>query len=496
MPSVTDTGLVSNIWQAGCALLWLPFYLLAKLSALAGMTPVRDDPASLLLFFTNFGSALYAALGLLLAWDSLLLLGLGGRRTLAAALAAIGTPYFYYMTVGTGMSHGPSAFAITLYLWLVLKCGKEDLRSGWLRLGVLAGILVMLRPQNALYVPFALVRFIGRGRPLRAEEGLAAAARGAAGFLLGFGAQMLVWHKVYGGLLAFPLRFNVAGGGFHLGDVLFSPFHGLLFWTPLTLLSLLGYALAWRRLRGEPAALGLGLALLLQFLPVVFHACWWGGLSFGIRFLSDALLPVCAGVAFLMDAPRAAWARRAALGACLLSAAWTLCLFLAALGGDISLLEPEPVSKVLLAPLRLAGEPGNLFSLLTVSGLPTMKLLPLFALILAGAFALTFDAMERGGAACLRRAGLFLVPLSAVFLALTARAYLRTHPRFPSAEGLFSHRDLVEYYAIDYRQTRGRIMAQYGRPEDAQRFFDETYRRFQGNRAMEEYLRRAAIHAR
>ena len=63
--------------------------------------------------------------------------------------------------------------------------------------------------------------------------------------------------------------------------VLFSGFHGLFSWHPVTLVAVLGLAALWRRAPWVAAALVVFVAA--QVLVIGSYETWWGGASFGAR---------------------------------------------------------------------------------------------------------------------------------------------------------------------------------------------------------------------
>ena len=96
---------------------------------------------------------------------------------------------------------------------------------------------------------------------------------------------------------------NVQFGSLHLGDVLFSPNHGLLSATPLVYLAVLGLPLFFRRDRAFAAVLVLGLVAQVYVNSAV--DVWWGGAGFGARRFSSCALAFAVGLACLLD-----WMRR------------------------------------------------------------------------------------------------------------------------------------------------------------------------------------------
>jgi len=85
-------------------------------------------------------------------------------------------------------------------------------------------------------------------------------------------------------------------------DVLFSGFHGLFSWHPVTLAGVVGLAWLWRRDRFLTAALAL--VFIVQVLVIGSYASWWGGTSFGARRFINCSAIFALGLAAALDQMR------------------------------------------------------------------------------------------------------------------------------------------------------------------------------------------------
>jgi len=100
--------------------------------------------------------------------------------------------------------------------------------------------------------------------------------------MLAFLPQMLVWQTLYGSPFLVP-----QGDEFmqwtspNLLNVLFSDWHGLLTWTPVVIVALMGLAML---ARDEPRiATALGAAFLVSWYANAAVADWWAGEAEGAR---------------------------------------------------------------------------------------------------------------------------------------------------------------------------------------------------------------------
>jgi hypothetical protein len=319
----------ARIWSPiGPALLWSPFYAVSHLyvetagrlslashSADGYSDPYRRAPVLGTVVLSLGGAWL---LGAMLARRHGL--GTGGVAVAAAALAS---PIAYYVFVVPAMAHGLAFAAGAALLWAWDAARRTPSPWSWATLGVLLGLACLVRWQAAVYL--LLVAPLGlwglaRGIPARwlgAAAGLA---------ILAFAPQMIVWRLSYGSLLTIP-----QGRGFvdwsapHLLDVLVSADHGLLTWSPVALVGVIGLLAG---LRSEPLLHGGALAVFFATAWVnAGVADWAAGDAYGARRF-DLVFPLVAlGLARVVEASRAAVARRPqlpALACLLLLVAWNL----------------------------------------------------------------------------------------------------------------------------------------------------------------------------
>lgn len=84
--------------------------------------------------------------------------------------------------------------------------------------------------------------------------------------------------------------------------LLLSPSRGLIIFSPIVLIPLLAVPIVWRQ-RGEAGERWWTAAALLQYLGYSCYSMWWGGHTYGPRYLMDALVPLtpaaAAGIAWV-----------------------------------------------------------------------------------------------------------------------------------------------------------------------------------------------------
>ncbi|MFO1059307.1 MAG: hypothetical protein U1E53_20360 [Dongiaceae bacterium] len=234
----------------------------------------------------KWAAAILAALAVAVFWRTALALGAG--LPLAAALTAQFAFGSQMMAIGSQSlwQHGPGALMILAGVACLARPGSPG-RAGAVLLGLALGLAVIVRPTNLVFAaPLFLVAL--RRQPSRAPLVLLAAL---------IVAVPIAWYNwwAFGNLLGGYGRGtpNFRPDLFlaHLPGVLVSPARGLLIYFPATLL--LAALLAVR-----PAVLrrDLALALVVGIVLLLFiNTCWrfwWGGWSYGPRFMTELQGPI------------------------------------------------------------------------------------------------------------------------------------------------------------------------------------------------------------
>ena len=277
-------------------------------------------------------TAAAAALAGLLAWRGV---ALRRRRTalVVAVFAGLGTGY--WSTASRGLwQHGPACLWLTLALlgaWGV-EHGRRRAWSAAL-LGAAASAAAFTRPPF-IFLGLGLAVWLAvahRRRFLAAAGGAAVVTTGVLAVNLAtYGTLMMPYYDPAraSGSRADSLLYGIAG-------TLVSPSRGALFFLPAAFAAAAwGLVLARRERRevGLRLAVALSSVVFLLFVAVNPEG-WWGGHSYGPRFLVD-LVPVLAFLSVpAVEAVLATGLRRPAAAALCLLAAWSI--FVHAQGGLI-----------------------------------------------------------------------------------------------------------------------------------------------------------------
>jgi hypothetical protein len=333
----TAAGRRPSFATIGSALLWAPFYAVGD-----AVARVRGDAtdgfSSPYIAAVAYASAFYGFTAVLLSIAAAR--RIVGTGLLAGTLVWIGTPLLFYMYISPPYSHACSAFAVALFVTIWLRVREDWSIRGTVALGFSAALMAMVREQDAFLafgpaLDFVLTAFgparerrvkEGRGtpRPLDPAKALLIAASGCIAFVVGFVPQLLAYKALNGNfgpsaLVTRKMRWEAP----HALQVLGSPEHGFLIWTPLAALAIAGLlALA---IRGSSNARRIGgCALVMLGLQIYVSGSvdsWTVAGAFGQRrFVALTILLTIGLAAFIAAIPRGT--PRVVLGTSLALCVW------------------------------------------------------------------------------------------------------------------------------------------------------------------------------
>jgi hypothetical protein len=295
----TATGLLADYFPIGPALVASPAYVTTLVFRPSGR-PMFGPPFSVVIALV---SLLLGFLAIALSFRMAAVLT-NARAAFAASVGAVlAMSFIYYLLYEPSYSHTFSACAMAAFLYLWWRARDQRTVGGWLVLGLLGGLLGLLRYQDG---PLLLIAFLDRPRQWWHLLVF------VAGVVAAFSPQLAVDQIVFGTWL--PVR--PAGQELqffpgHYLDVLFSTHHGLFTWTPIALLAVGGFWLVKDR--------RLQLAFVIAFLvEVVIGGAapdWEGGYAFGARRFITLLPFFVIGLAAVAQRipTRAQWVGLAAL---------------------------------------------------------------------------------------------------------------------------------------------------------------------------------------
>jgi hypothetical protein len=329
----TPSGRRMNFTTLGSALLWAPFYAAGHVAALVTGAPA-DGYSRPYITAVAIGSAIYGFLAMLLSAAAAR--RVVGRGLAASLIVAVGTPLVFYSYVAPVFGHATSAFAVSLMVWVWLQVRDRWTLQGAFALGLAGGLVAIVREQDALVALGPALDFAwfawSRLRERQAAAGharglLPVAIAGVAGFVLAFLPQALAYASINGGVQpdATVVR-KLTWSSPHALSVLFSPYHGLLAWTPLVAIALAGLLILATNRVARPEAQRVGILLLVMCIAQIYTSgiveSWTVAGSFGQRRFV-ALTPVLTiGVATILIVTTHVWARRAVMTMLVLCVWW------------------------------------------------------------------------------------------------------------------------------------------------------------------------------
>jgi hypothetical protein len=312
----TPTKHAQSAASIGPAILWAPFFAAGHVvaRALNARHPEIDAQG---ISFPYRQAVCVAGLfyGLVGGWFCFQIT----RRYFAASIAALavtlvvaGSFLLWYFVKEPSMTHAPSMMAVAVFVWSWLwmrdrafdpATPRRAMFGLWAALGAAAGLMTLIRWQNALFTLLPLCdivvalwsaqRAADRRRILDVVLGGAVFTLTAA---VTFLPQMIAWRSIYGSWLAVsPLGPQIRWAHPQLVDILWSSRNGLFSWSPILYIAAIGlvmFAVA------QPAA---GIPLLIAVAAMTyFNAAiqdWWGSDGFGGRRFDGTIPMFCLGAA-------------------------------------------------------------------------------------------------------------------------------------------------------------------------------------------------------
>ncbi len=290
---LTERGYLPNKYPIGWALSSAPWYLLGdaitRLINLFGGELLTDGYGPYYQLMIMIGQWVYAWLSLFFAYKISCRYLNRDNAFFAVAITWSASALFYYQNIQLSMAHNLSFFAITGCYWVTLLI-REKTKSLflWISLAVLSATLILSRLQGAVYLLYPAVVILSllyKDRKLYPYL--------IVFILIGIIAllpQLYAWKILYGQYLPYTYE----GEGFNwlapnLRGVLFSPYHGWFYWTPIIFIALLGFiSWIWKLRNSEAVTWGIGL-LATVYLNASWHDSTFGA-SFGSRAFEGATL--------------------------------------------------------------------------------------------------------------------------------------------------------------------------------------------------------------
>ncbi len=305
----TPTGREGNVFGIGPAVFQSPFFVVGHGLALASGSR-RDGFSHVELALVGWASVLASMLAVWFAYRvARRRVAAPGTALAAALLVFAGSPVVYYAVRQPGYAH---PFATLFIAWLVdrwdASYDRERTVRTWAGLGALLGLAALARPQLALWGVLLVVAGLQdlvaawrRGDSRRVGKVVGRLAVALVAAIVCFSPQLVAWRVLYGEYYTVPqgehfMRWDAPAWS----EVLFSSRNGLLPWSPLIALCLVGLAVATARQSRLAVVLMVGVAAQVMANGAVWD--WWAGGSFGGRRFDSAYVAFVIGLAVVLQA--------------------------------------------------------------------------------------------------------------------------------------------------------------------------------------------------
>lgn len=229
---------------------------------------------------TSLSSLIYGFSGLLLIYNL-------GKKIFDAKIALMGTlsiwlatPLVYYMTMEPLNSQSLSFFSVSLFIYFWFVTRKERMLYQWIILGIIGGLMGMVRYQDLLFILIPLIDTLRKYFFMKVI------------FLFFVILTISIQFGVNNYLYGFPFNTGYGDAGFpyltspKIFYSLFSFERGLLVWSPILIFAFIG--LYWLIKRFKLVGSLLLLSVMIQVYVVGSWADPSQGDSFGNRILLNS----------------------------------------------------------------------------------------------------------------------------------------------------------------------------------------------------------------
>ncbi|OQX72117.1 MAG: hypothetical protein B6D61_15135 [Bacteroidetes bacterium 4484_249] len=291
-PKKTPTGNWVIPTSLGLALLLSPFFLIAHLVAnIAGFEATGYSlPYEIGMII---GAVIYFFIGLYFLRKTLLLYFNEAITSITLISIVIGTNLFYYITIELLMAHAFNFSVIAVYIFMAIKWySKPDFKKSVI-LGLLLGLITLLRPTNILVLLVFLLWDVKSyqdltNRVLFFFKKISCVLFMLISFALLWLPQFFYWKYVTGSF--FFWSYGEDAGFFfnnpQILNILFSYRKGWLLYTPIMILTLIGIPLLWKNLK--EAFIPILLFTLINIYVISSWWSWWYGCSYSQRPFIDS----------------------------------------------------------------------------------------------------------------------------------------------------------------------------------------------------------------
>ncbi|MFO8087637.1 MAG: hypothetical protein R6T91_07525 [Bacteroidales bacterium] len=305
-PVEMDNGDYLIVTSSGLSILYSPFFLMAH--GVATFSDFEADGYSLPYRFSlHFSALFYVLLGLIFLRK--ILKRFFDERITALTLLAIiiGTNLYYYTAFEAPMPHAYNFSLIAVFVWLTILWHENPKIRNSIGIGLLYGLIVLIRPTNVLVILFFILWDVKSFRELK-ERILFFLKRFdlvlimILFFLIAWSPQFAYWKTVTDQWIFYSYGEKDAGfffGNPQIKNILISYKKGWFVYTPLMFFAFIGIFSMIKRLK--QAFLPVLVYILAMIYVLSSWWAWWFGGGFGLRAFIDTYAIMAIPLASLLD---------------------------------------------------------------------------------------------------------------------------------------------------------------------------------------------------
>lgn len=285
-PHISPTGKYTSKMSMGLSFMYLPFYGLGYIHA--RWTGAETDGFSPpFAFWLLFSALFYVAIGMFFLRKVLLRYFSHGITALVILLVFFGTNLMFYTTIQAPMPHSYTFALFSIFIYYTIKWHDHpDIRNS-VFLGLLLGIITLIRPTNALIIIFFLSFKVYSNGSFR-NKLILLITKWKSLVLISVAAlivwipQMIYWKETTGQLFYYSYQDeHFFFSNPHIWKGLFGYRKGWFVYTPVMLIAVLSIVLLIRKNRDF--FLPIALFTALNIYVILSWWCWWYGGTYGHR---------------------------------------------------------------------------------------------------------------------------------------------------------------------------------------------------------------------
>ncbi len=304
---VNENGRNNVRTTMGVAYFYAPFFFIGHLMAIV-LNEETDGYSWPYRFAILLAGVFYLFLGLIFLRKILLLYFSDKITAIGLFLILFATNLFYYSAFENAMSHVYSFFMLSAFLYYSIKWYSNPTQKLSFILGLLFGLIVLIRPSNILFAIIPIVWGIKNKGDL-GKRFLFFKNHWKLLFALFFGVvipwlpQMVFWFYVSGSFIhySYPTEARFYFSNPHLVEGLFSYRKGWFLYTPIMAIAVL--SVVFLRKHAGDWLIPVIVFFVINTFVIFSWPIWWYGGGFGQRAFIDSyplmIFPICALIDFI-----------------------------------------------------------------------------------------------------------------------------------------------------------------------------------------------------